>query len=53
MDSKYNNCGKKRVVVPPNILKSKPMGNRTCIRDVASSLDSAQSMVWTLSKIGE
>ena len=45
VDSKYKNCGRKRVVVPPDTLESKPMGNRTCIRDVASCLDLAPSTV--------
>ena len=27
IESKYKACGRKRVVVPPNILKSKPMAN--------------------------
>ena len=53
VDSKYKNYGQKRVVVPPNILESKPMGNSTCIRDVASCLDLAPSMVWRLIKRGE
>ena len=53
VDSKYKNCGRKRVVVPPNILESKPMGNRTCIRDVVSCLDLTPSTVWRLIKRGE
>ena len=52
-DSKYKNCGRKRVVVPPNILESKPMGDRTCIRDAASCLDLAPSTAWRLIKRGE
>lgn len=32
VDSKYKKCWRKRVVVAPNILDSKPMGNRTCMR---------------------
>ncbi|XP_057532935.1 uncharacterized protein LOC130810827 [Amaranthus tricolor] len=53
VDSKYKNRGRKRVVVPPNILESKPMGNHTCIRDVPSFLDVAPSTVWRLIKRGE
>ena len=53
VDSKYKNCGRKRDVVPPNILESKPMGDRTCIRDVASCLDLAPSTIWRLIKRGE
>ena len=45
VESKYKNCGRKRMVTPPNILESKPMGERTCIRDVATCLDLAPSMV--------
>ena len=45
VDSKYINCGRKRVMMPPNMLESKPMGERTCIRDVASCLDLAPSTV--------
>ena len=39
--------------MPPNILESRPMGERTCIRDVASCLDLAPSTVWRLIKRGE
>ena len=53
VESKYKNCGRKRVVVPPNILESKPMGERTCIRDVATCLDLTPSTVWRLIKRGE
>lgn len=53
VDSKYKNCRRKRVVVPPNIYESKPMGNRTCIRDAVRCLDLAPSMVWRLIKRGE
>ncbi|XP_057546557.1 uncharacterized protein LOC130825360 [Amaranthus tricolor] len=53
VESKYKNCGRKRVVVPPNILETKPMGYRTCIRDLATCLDLASSTVWRLIKRGE
>src|SRR5688572_3759968 len=33
VESKFKHCGRKRVAVPPNILESRPMGERTCIRD--------------------
>ncbi|XP_057526564.1 uncharacterized protein LOC130805796 [Amaranthus tricolor] len=53
VDSKYKNCGRKRVQVPPNVLESKPMGERTCIRDVATCLDLAPTTVWRLIRRGE
>ncbi|XP_057523913.1 uncharacterized protein LOC130803730 [Amaranthus tricolor] len=53
VESKYKNCGRKRVVVPPNILESRPIGEHTCIRDVATCLDLAPSTVWRLIKRGE
>ena len=40
-------------MVAPNILESKPIGKRTCIRDVATCLDLAPSTVWRLIKRGE
>ena len=40
-------------MVPPNVLESRPMGDHTCIRDVASFLDLAPSTVWRLIKRGE
>ncbi|XP_057517056.1 uncharacterized protein LOC130798185 [Amaranthus tricolor] len=49
----YKNCGRMRVVVPPNVLESRPMGEHTCIRDVASCLDLAPSTVWRLIKKSE
>ena len=45
VDAKFRNCGRKRVEVPPNILESKPMGECTCIRDVATCLDLAPTTV--------
>ncbi|XP_057517075.1 uncharacterized protein LOC130798203 [Amaranthus tricolor] len=53
VESKYKNCGRKRVVVPPNLLESRPIGERTCIRDVATCLDLAPTTVWRLIKRGE
>ncbi|XP_057550636.1 uncharacterized protein LOC130828690 [Amaranthus tricolor] len=53
VELKYKNCGRKRVVVAPNILESKPMDERTCIGDVATCLDLAPSTVWRLIKRGE
>ncbi|XP_057550533.1 uncharacterized protein LOC130828586 [Amaranthus tricolor] len=53
VEPKYKNCGRKRVVVPPNLLESKPIGECTCIRDVATCLDLALSTVWRLIKRGE
>ncbi|XP_057517823.1 uncharacterized protein LOC130798740 [Amaranthus tricolor] len=53
VDSKYKNCGRKRVQVAPNVLESKPMGERTCIRDVATCLDLAPTTVWRLIRRGE
>ncbi|XP_057535388.1 uncharacterized protein LOC130813569 [Amaranthus tricolor] len=53
VESKFKNCGKKRVVVPPNLLESRPIGEHTCIRDVATCLDLAPSTVWRLIKRGE
>ena len=47
VESKYKNCR------TPNILESKPMSNRAFIRDVATCLDLAPSMVWRLIKRGE
>ena len=40
-------------MVPPNVPESRPMGERTYIRDVASCLDLAPSTVWRLIKRGE
>ena len=40
-------------MVPPNVLESRPMGEHTCIRDVASCLDLAPSTVWRLIKKSE
>ncbi|XP_057548139.1 uncharacterized protein LOC130826575 [Amaranthus tricolor] len=40
-------------MVPPNVLESRPIGERTCIRDVASCLNLAPSTVWRLIKRGE
>ncbi|XP_057523972.1 uncharacterized protein LOC130803787 [Amaranthus tricolor] len=53
VDSKYKNCGRKRVQVPPNVLESKPMGERTCIRDFATCLNLAPTTVWRLIRRGE
>ncbi|XP_057517048.1 uncharacterized protein LOC130798177 [Amaranthus tricolor] len=53
VDSKYKNCGRKRVQVLTNVLESKPMGERTCIRDVATCLDLAPTTVWRLIRRGE
>jgi hypothetical protein len=52
VDSKFRNCGRKRVEVQPNALESKPMGERTCIRDVATCLDLAPTTVWRLIQRG-
>ncbi|XP_057523753.1 uncharacterized protein LOC130803591 [Amaranthus tricolor] len=40
VESNYKKCGRKRVVVPPNILEFKLMGERTYIRDVTTQRDS-------------
>ncbi|XP_057519712.1 uncharacterized protein LOC130800272 [Amaranthus tricolor] len=53
VESKYKNYGRKRVVVPPNLLESRPIGECTCIRDAATCLDLAPSTVWRLIKRGE
>ncbi|XP_057543493.1 uncharacterized protein LOC130821721 [Amaranthus tricolor] len=53
VESKFKNCGRKRVVIPPNLLESRPIGERTCIRDVATCLDLAPSTVWRLIKRGD
>ncbi|XP_057517907.1 uncharacterized protein LOC130798830 [Amaranthus tricolor] len=51
--NKVQNCGRKRVVVTPNIIESKPMGEHTCIRDAATCLDLSPSTVWRLIKRGK
>lgn len=50
--TKYFNCGRKRVQVPTESLTQVQMGKRTCIRDVATVLNTSKSTVHRLVKRG-
>ena len=50
----YNSCGRKKVLlIDPFIWQAQPIGNRTCIRDVATCLGISSTTTLRLIKKGE
>ncbi|KAL2938646.1 hypothetical protein RDABS01_022095, partial [Bienertia sinuspersici] len=52
VDRKYHQCGRKRIQLPVDQLIGLQMGQRTCIRDLASMLSLSVTTVWRMIKKG-